>query len=84
MAKRKEAWRHCWFFLIGVLLYSGVFVLTNRMHIQTFGVFIVGLIGYLICLHEREQKQRWLRPKDVVYVCIGIVFDSLSGGFPFS
>jgi hypothetical protein len=86
MAKGKSSFRNSFFFLLGVLVYSFLFWLSGKNHAHAFGALIVVLMGYLIYPRSIGPNINSARvwPRDVVYLCIGVVFDSFSGGFPFN
>jgi len=86
MAKEKGTFRQSLFFLAGVLTYSLLFWLSGRNHAHTFGAILTALIGYLIYMFGVQPRPRFklMNPRDAAAFCIGVVFDSFSGGFPFN
>ncbi|MBS0620995.1 MAG: hypothetical protein JSS61_06015 [Verrucomicrobia bacterium] len=85
MSKKKSSFRSGLFFLVGVLVYSLFFWLTGKNVTHVFGMIIVALACYILYqLNYRARSEKApIQPKDVIYMCIGVVFDSLSGAFPF-
>lgn len=74
------------FFLLGVLIYSFFFWITDQNFSQVFGMILVGVtcnILYKLDFKMSSEKV-WIKTKDIIYLCAGAVFDSLSNGFPFS
>jgi hypothetical protein len=86
MAKKKGTFRNSFFFLLGVLIYSLLFWLTGKNYTQVFGAVLVGLMCYQIYLlsFQKRLEAESIKPKDVIFLCVGIIFDSFSGGFPFN
>lgn len=86
MKNKNGTSRNGLFFLLGVLVYSFLFWLTDKNYVHVFGTILVGLIcylNYLVSLASREQP-KFIKPQDVIYFSIGAVFDSFSNGFPFN
>ncbi len=86
MTKQKGTFRNSFFFLLGVCIYSLLFWLSGENYAHVFGAIIIALACYLIyilSIHSRSEP-KLLKPRDVIYFCVGVIFDSFSGGFPFS
>ena len=86
MTKEKGTFRNGFFFLLGVCVYSLLFWLSGKNYAHVFGAILVGLVCYIVYMtnmHPR-QESKLVKPRDVMYLCIGVVFDSFSGGFPFN
>ena len=86
MAKEKGTFRNGFFFLLGVFIYSLLFWLSGRNYAHVFGAVLTALIGYLIYMLGTQPRPvfKIMKPIDVVYFGIGVIFDSFSGGFPFN
>jgi hypothetical protein len=86
MAKEKSTFRNGLFFLVGVFVYSLLFWLSGKNYAHVFGTILTALIGYLIYMLGIQPRPEFklMKPRDMVYFCIGVVFDSFSGGFPFN
>jgi uncharacterized membrane protein len=83
---KQPTFRNGLFFLIGVLIYSFFFWITDRNYVHVFGILLIALccaILYKIEYKTSSTKER-IKTKDIIYICIGIIFDSFSSGFPFS
>lgn len=86
MSKEKNTFNNGLFFLIGVLVYSLLFWLSGQNHAHVFGAILTLLLSYLIYMLRAQpySKFKLMQPIESVYFCIGVVFDSFSGGFPFN
>jgi len=86
MAKEKGAFRNSLFFLVGVFIYSLLFWLSGRNYAHVFGAILIALICYLIYIFGTQSRSGFqlIKPRDVIYFSIGVVFDSFSNGFPFN
>ncbi len=86
MAKQKSTFSNSFFFLLGVCIYSFLFWISGKNYAHVFGAILIALVCYLIyILNSQSHTQSDLvKPRDVISLCIGVVFDSFSGGFPFN
>lgn len=85
MTKRKSSSRDGLFFLLGAIVYSLLFWLLGKNHAHAYGAIQVSLLAYLIYkLTCHHSKTEFIKPRDVIYMCVGIVLDSFYGGFPFN
>lgn len=86
MAKRKGSFRNSFSFLIGVFIYSILFWVSDRNYTQVFGSLLLGLGCYIIYALKNSShlETDWIKPKDIMNICGGIVFDAFLKGFPFS
>jgi hypothetical protein len=50
-----------------------------------YGMMLVGLFCYMLYKIDSKsfQASTKISSKDIIYFCVGAVFDSLSHGFPF-
>jgi uncharacterized membrane protein YfcA len=83
---KKTGFRNGIFFLIGALLFSITFRIAESDYAHVFGVFLLGICAYMahLLVQKEKAKNYKINPMDVTYMCIGVVFDSFSQGFPFS
>jgi hypothetical protein len=87
MAKQKGSFRNALFFLLGTLVYSFFYWQTDHNHAHVFGMILVALACCILCKmkSKKEPKKEWIKTEDVIYMCFGVIFDSLlSSAFPFS
>lgn len=86
MAKGKNTFRNSFFFLLGVCIYSLLFWLSGKNYAHVFGVILIALVCYLIYTASLQLRVEsgLVKPRDIIYLCIGVIFDSFSGGFPFN
>ncbi len=86
MIKKENTFRNSMFFLIGVLIYSFLFWLSGQNYIHVFGSILTALGCYLLyqVAPQSKPKKEKINSRDVIYICIGIIFDSFSSGFPFN
>ncbi len=86
MAKKTGSFRNGFFFLLGVVTYSFFFWITEKNTAQVFGMILVALACNILYKmdHKMPVEKEWIKTRDVIYLCVGAVFDSLSNGFPFS
>lgn len=85
MSKKKGSFRHGLFFLIGALIYSLFFWLTGKNIPHVLGMVVIALACYILYQinYKAHSEKAMIKAQDVIYMCIGVVFDSLSGAFPF-
>lgn len=83
--KKKGSKRNALFFLVGLLLYSILYWITVDP-VQVFGMILIALGCYILYKleHKSSSPKELVKTKDVIYMCAGIVFDSLINGFPLS
>ena len=86
MQKTKKNFRNSLFFLLGVFAYSLLFWLSGGNYAHVFATILIALSCYLIYIIsiEPRSESKLVKPQDIIYLCIGAVFDSFSGGFPFN
>lgn len=86
MAKQKGSFRNSFSFLIGVFTYSVLFWMSDRNYMQVFGSLLLGLNCYIIYAFKNSSRLEadLVKPKDIMNLCGGIVFDAFLKGFPFS
>lgn len=85
MKKKNGKWRNGLFYLIGIVIYSLFFWITGS-YAQVFGMILIALVCNILYKmdHKMPPEKEWIKTKDIIYMCVGAVFSSLSGGFPFS
>lgn len=82
MAKKKGSFKNSLFFLVGVLVYSLLYWITGHNYAHVFGMLIIALACYILYKLESGTKA-WIQTEHVIAMCFGVIFDSLSNGFPF-
>jgi uncharacterized membrane protein YfcA len=86
MDKKQGTFRNSLFFLLGILIFSFLFWLAEKNYAHVFGSILVVLLCYLLYKnkHSHSSLKERITTNDVTYICIGVIFDSFSGGFPFN
>jgi hypothetical protein len=86
MMKKQGTSRNGFFFLVGVFVYSLFFWLTGNNYTHVFGMILIGLASTILYKMDYKMtvEKEWIKTKDIIYMCVGAVFDSLSSGFPFN
>lgn len=85
MKKNRENWRNGGCLLIGVFLYSLLFLASKGKLPQTFGIIIVALLTLVSYRLENPGKEgSKIHSLDIVFLSIGIILDALFEGFPFN
>lgn len=86
MSKQKGSWRNTFFYLIGTLLYSLIFWFAKKNDIGALLLIILGMSCVLLYKMDSKahSKSEHLKTKDIIYMCAGVAFDFLIGGYPFS
>ncbi len=84
-SKSKGSFRQSCFFLVGALVYS-LFLWITKSIIHVYAMILVGLACNILYKmdHKMSSQKEWIKTKDVIYMCVGVVFDSLCDGFPFN
>jgi len=85
MKKKKTTWNNSLFFLLGALIYSFFYWITDRNFVHVFGMILILLACYILYTIECIDRPlvKWVKTESIICMCAGVVFDSLSSGFPF-
>ncbi|MBY0530220.1 MAG: hypothetical protein K2P51_08570 [Rhabdochlamydiaceae bacterium] len=81
MKKNRNTFKNSLLFLLGAMIYSFLYWATGKNQAHVFGMLLLVLacnILYVI----KHQKER-VKTESVICMCAGVIFDSLSSGFPF-
>ena len=82
--KRKGSFKDSLIFLIGAFIYSILYWATMHNQAHIFGMILVALVCYLIDRTGKSASgKEWIKPRSVICLCAGAIFDSMSSGFPF-
>lgn len=83
MKKNRGKWRNSNCLLLGILIYSFLFWAGGGNINQAFGIIIVALMAFVLHrLENSEKRGSKIQSLDVIYLCVGIILDSLFKGFP--
>jgi hypothetical protein len=82
--KKPTSFRNSLFFLLGALIYSLFFWLSKGNDARVYGAILTALACYIVykITHPSSHKHERVCPSDVIYMGIGVIFNSFSGGFP--
>jgi hypothetical protein len=83
MKKKKGTFKNSLFFLVGALTYSFLYWITAHNYAHVFGIILIVLACFILKKMEKNQSPEWLKTESLICMSAGVIFDSLSSGFPF-
>lgn len=85
MSKKKGTFKNSLFFLFGALIYSFFYWVTDHNYAHVFGMIVTALGCYILYKveYKKNPNTEWIKTENIISMCFGIIFDSLSSGFPF-
>lgn len=84
--KAKHSFRYGNFLVLGCLVYSFFFWITDRNFAHVFGMILVALCCNILYKmdYKMPPQKEWIKTKDIIYMCGGAILSSLMDGFPFN
>jgi membrane associated rhomboid family serine protease len=85
MIKKNGSFKNSLFFLLGALIYSFFYWITDHNFAQVFGLILVALACFILYRIEHKERsgREWIQTESIISMCAGVIFDSLSSGVPF-